>query len=335
MCSKVAELIQTNGTKAVTISTIKDDEKAPLAAGRLRLVPKEDLTQIIRNAIPTEERVELSILDVLELHTNKAFQTAYVPKDCHKAGTAGTASTSSFPEWLQLEVHVSIQLPLNETETDKPIDLHFRSQPFQRAQLLNGKTNKETQVKVDNDNGEEAGVQPYERQGRVDFWSLNGGPFAQHVTLARGDSKFAKAVIRRMERRKITIALVCHAHANISDHQKTGFKGWFGGGSSNNSKKQEETTPPVNLGKIILETKDLLDHGCIVGEFPLLGTGKRNVGGKLRLSIRTGVSFLDGNIFSPSISSENPLDDLPLYADALKFAVVKKPDADETTSKDQ
>ena len=308
-CSKVAKLLEAKETKAITVTIAgQNDGNAP--AGTLRRMPEEDLAQIIQSATdPSEARVEISILDFMELHKNKSFQTKFMPKNKNKA--------AALPEWLQLEAHVSIQLPLSESESDKPIDLHFRSPPFELSKFLETVKGGKTQGPVN------------ECEGRIDFWSeaAVSDPSAsahdglQYVTLARGDSKLAKSVIRRMERRKINIALYCHPHANPSP--KSGFKAWFKGGSS--KKENKDAPPPVHLGKIILETKDLLDHGCIVGELDLLGNAKKLVGGKVRLCIRTGVPFDGSAIVAPlpKETNEAPLEVLPAYTEALKFSVNK------------
>jgi hypothetical protein len=330
LCSKVTALVQTKGSKAVTIATEgKADGQAP-AAGSLRLLP-DDLKAIIRKATsPTEERVECCILDAMELHTNKAFQTL----------GQNSKLSKNLPDWIQLETHISIHLPLNETETDKPIDLYFYSKPIERQTFWDSVHDKDNQSLVP--------VEQWSKRGRIAFATSKDGVDAndpegssQYLTLARGDSKFAKTLVRRMGSRKIVIAVHCHAHPGPLTNQQgsSKLKGWFGGGKLKQD-PNKDNMEPLNLGKVVLETKELLEQ-TIVGEYPLLGNGKRQVGGKLRLCIRTGVPFdedlvdaaenMDCSVGSEALQSE----ELPLYSGALKFSVTKEaqpPDNDETSA---
>lgn len=275
ICRKMAQRIKTLGSKSVTITTETDRKET------LRLLP-EDLTDTIHAATdPTEQRIEVSILqlDISELTTNKVYQ------DRIRQGTAQS---------IRYDVHVSIQVPLAESEIDHPINLVFRSSP----------------TPVNSDSGE---------PNRIKFDGR------QYVTLVRGESKFAKLILRRLERRKITILVDCHFFETSSHRNKR--SAWFGGKMT---LEHDESKEPLNLGKVVLETRTLLDHGCIVGTFPLLGTGKRHVGGTVDLCIRTGVSFTinrlpDGVSTMPTTSTRTSrLQSLPEYAGALKFSLAKE-----------
>jgi hypothetical protein len=323
LCRKVATLVRTKGSKAVTITT-EGKEDGPAAAGSLRLLP-EDLTDVIRTATdPTDERVECCILDVMELHVNKSFQTL-----------GKNSKLSNVPDWIQLETHVSIQLPLNVTETDKPINLYFYSRPIERQIFWDSVRDNDKDRQQELDSGiSQSPEDEWSKRGRVAFASSKDGNGSnavaeeshQYLTLARGDSKFAKTLLRRMERRKITVTVHCHQHHGPSANQSAAnnkLKGWFGGGKGKQDSK--DAMEPLSLGKVVLETKDLLEHCCIVGEYPLIGNGKRPVGGKLRLCMRTGVPF--GGLLdtgdAAGISVDTKASDLPLYSEAMKFSVTK------------
>eukprot|EP00934_Nitzschia_sp_Nitz4_P005929 Nitzschia sp. Nitz4//scaffold127_size64804//31668//33866//NITZ4_006177-RA/size64804-processed-gene-0.18-mRNA-1//1//CDS//3329534753//5919//frame0 len=185
-------------------------------------------------------------------------------------------SKLSLSDRSHIQVHVSIQLPVSEQEQDSSIDITL-----------------------------EAPAPPIDSEDPLRFTT----PTHTVSSLERGDSKFAKLLLRRMERRKIVMTL------NHIVKPAPVSKGWFGGG------KQEEVPPPTALGKVTLETKELLFNRCIVGDFPILGGGKRPVGSSLRLCIRTGIPFDPSAVVQPK--TMNLSASLPAYA-GLTFALNKE-----------
>ncbi len=292
ICAKTAELVTKKGSKAVTIETGQTTGRLE----RLRWLP-EDLTEIIENATdPLEERVEISVLDISELHANKVLQARL---------------QNSTADWIHVDAHVSIQLPLTESETEKAVELIFRSTPIAVSTLL-ARGNNDYEIK-----GEKSGCNnPLENELYMDDHVDCRFDDRQYVTLARGDSKFAKNVLRRMERRKITITISCHSVMNPS--KPNNAKKWFGLTKKTES-QSDELLEPLNIGKVVLETRSLLDHNCIVGAFHLLGNGKRHAGGIVRLCIRTGVPF-DGSRRREQ-QYDTGLDCLSVYSAAMKLAI--------------
>jgi hypothetical protein len=225
-CANAATLIEEKGSGAVMVS-----RKASAIC-----ILEDDVMGIVGNAMdPSDERLEVSILDVLSLQENSSLSKVIKGKDTIESKTCPI-----------LRVSVTIQLPLNEHETDKSIDLTFEP----------------TSSSVEED---------AELKYRFETSS-------QYVNLPRGDTRFAKTVLRRMERKHVQI---CVYHVVPVEKPK----GWFGMPSSS------EKIAPVLLGKVVLDLKDLLTTNCIAGDFPLVGRGSKPAGGIVRLCLRTGVPF--------------------------------------------
>lgn len=298
LCKKVMEVIETRGTTDV-VSITRPDKSEPAPVGSLRSMP-EDATGVVARAIdPTEERVELTVVDLLEMDQNKFLATAVKGLD-----------------WIQLEIHVCIQLPFSETETEKPMDIYFQSKPFQLSPFLQGADESDH----------------WNPKGRVEVTTSSTGtsadpsteaPKSHYLSLERGESKFAKTLVRRMDRRKITLSVQCHASEDPSLTEAK-RKSWFGG--KKKAVTDEVPKEALQLGKVVLETKFLLSEcPCLLSDLPLLGNGKRSVGGRLRFCFRTGTSF--GTSSSPTAPASHhappSIAELPLYSD-LKFAVNPK-----------
>jgi hypothetical protein len=302
LCGKVMDVVETRGTKAISITRTRTKQE-PVPAGSLRCLP-DDLDVLVHRAMdPIEERVEVAIIDLMDLHMNKVF-----------ASMKPISPTTTKPcQWVRVDVHVSIQLPSSETETEKPIDVYFHSEPFEVCTFLQEGETRQEKERLPEDG--------WRKQGRVELTATTAN--AQHessryITLERGESTFAKTLIRRMERRKITVSVLCHQVDDPNDPVLVKRKGWFG---SNKKKPEEQSKEPLNLGKVVLETKNLLqDCPCIVKDCPLLGNGKREVGGRLRLCIRTGIPF--GSTVRVN-ETRTSLASIPLYSD-LSFSVNKE-----------
>jgi hypothetical protein len=290
LCRKVMEVIQTRGTKALSITTPGPPHPG---GGSLRCLP-DDLSELVYRATdPSEERLEVSMIDMIDLQTNKFLAAA-------EKSASSTGDCSGF-QWVKFDVHVCIQLPSNDSETEKPVEVRFHSKPYQLSSFLN--------------EGERKGLpedhcSKHIRTELLATTTYSQQEFSHYVSFERGDSPFAKTLVRRMERRKITISVSCHSVDDPSDPTVGKRKGWFGGGKK---KTEENPKEPIILGKVILDTKHFLQEcPCIVGEYPLQGTGKREVGGRLRLCIRTGIPF---GTTSRSAATLKPISlaTLPLY----------------------
>lgn len=88
---------------------------------------------------------------------------------------------------------------------------------------------------------------------------------------ARGSTRFAKLLARRLQRRRVTVDVY-----HVPEKKKL---------LSRSSNK-------TLLGSAVLELKDLLTSNYIAGEFPLLDVTRRHeCGGHVRVAIRTGAPF--------------------------------------------
>jgi len=294
LCTNAVDVIQTRGTQAVTITA----PVPPAGGGSLRCLP-DDLSELVYwGTDPTEERVEVSMFDMIDLHTNKCLAALQKSTSC--------AGGSTGFQWVKFGVHVCIQLPSTEHDTETPVDVRFHSKAVELSSFMQEGERKRCQANL-----------PRKRL-RTELVSTTTNlqqESSQYVTFERGDSAFAKMLVRRMERRKITISVSCHAVDDPNDPTIGKRKGWFGGGKKRNEENPKE---PISLGKFVLDTKYLLHNcPCIVGEYPLQGTGKREVGGRLRICIRTGIPF--GTTFRATTEKAVSVATLPLYPN-LAFA---------------
>jgi len=329
LCNKIINVIETRGTQSVSIktspptttttTTTTPETNSPTGILRnLRCLP-EDLTELAYQAInPVEERIEVSIVDLIDLHTNKSL-IAY-----NKSSTnSSTSSSSDGSQWVRLEVHVSVQLPSTESETETPIDLRFDSEAFLLSTLLQ---KEEAELK-------RLSEEEWKKRGRMELTLRvpnSKVPSSQHyITFDRGNTSFLKTLVRRMERRKIAISVLLQEAENPTTKGKGG---WFSGGNNKKKKSDEPPKELASLGKITFETRRLLeDCPCIVGDYPLLGGGKREVGGRLRLCIRTGISFGSSAVaaarMTTTTSSSSIVNTLPVHPQ-LMFSLNKDPDTD-------
>ena len=257
-------------------------------------------TFLQKGADPTEERLEISLLDVRGLKANKTMQK--IIKGGLEEQQEGNTnnSRSSF-----LRVTVTLQLPPSEEESDKTIDLTLESEECTEL----------------------------EREENEICYHFQGSHYANLPV--RGNSRFAKKMLHRMERRRVQIAI--HYVPVIKQQQK----GWIGGMMKNNSEQHNTNNndSTVLLGMVVLNLKDLLTSNCVAGDFPLTrssGSSSKTVGGTAGLCLRTGVPF-DPEKTTLSVIEEkqearnrlgSPL--LP-YEDAIVFPFLENSEAPESS----
>jgi hypothetical protein len=95
---------------------------------------------------------------------------------------------------------------------------------------------------------------------------------SQYLNAERGSTRFAKLLVRRIGRKRITFDVF---HVSVK-------KGIF-------SRSSEENL----LGTAVVELKDLLRTNVIAGDFPLFDVTRRHeLGGFLRIAIRTSSPFV-------------------------------------------
>ena len=108
---------------------------------------------------------------------------------------------------------------------------------------------------------------------------------SQYIHAERGFSRFAKQFVRRLARRRCVAVEVFYSRT-------IAMKGMF----STSSKTEE-----ILLGSAGLELTALQEKNCIAIDLPLL-EARREVGGSVRLAIRSGSPFFD----TPSKHSDDP-----------------------------
>lgn len=196
-------------------------------AGNLREIQEDDLTFIGKTMDPKEERIEVCVMECVELGTNK-----------HLRQVLGIAQDFTGDIRLPASgaIHVRATVPLPASVDHPEDDVLLAYEPKNQAE---------------------------------------GGSYVFHesqfVTAERGSSRFVKLLLRRVGRRKITFNV---EYTSVK-------KGVF-----SSSKKEH------SLGTAVVELKDLLKTNAIAGDFSLLdATRRQEVGGRLRIAIRTGHPF--------------------------------------------
>uniref|UniRef100_A0A6U6FQC5 Uncharacterized protein n=1 Tax=Odontella aurita TaxID=265563 RepID=A0A6U6FQC5_9STRA len=232
-CGEATKTVETNGSKSVVLA------RSGEATNMLKINDDEDF--VGSTSDPTDERLEVAILSLVDIHENKIYQK--MQKEAKKASAGGS---DKMEVKLCLRVDVVIQLPPNEKKSDENINLSFLPLESSRGAAT------------------------------VDF-----AP-SQFVTLPRGKSQHAKIIQRRIGRKRIQIS-VLHVHIP-SEKPSSWLKSW-------SSKPSEEEKEPVLLGRVVLELKDFLIKNAIAGDFKLIDSGKRELGGMLRLGLQVGAPF--------------------------------------------
>jgi len=246
-CLRASKVIKTEGSKAVKLST--DTESG------LQCLP-DDIVEFIESSSFSSSSslngsLEVSVLQCLELHKNKAMQK-YISKQQPQKG-----QTTKMKWCPELEVDVKLQLPTSEGS--QHVHLMFDS-------------SESTSSKHSSD-------------GTFEYRFEN----AQSIPIPRGDTRQAKTIIRRMETKKVQINVSVKPPADKKSEEKSSW--FFPRGKSEPSEeKNNGGRHHQHLGKVTLELKDLLTRNCIAGDYPLQINSK-DVGGVLRLCLRTDKPF--------------------------------------------
>jgi len=198
-------------------------------------------------AVSSDMRLEFAILDVRNLHQNKNWQKLF-DVDPSAAKIENNVKNSNYT----IRANVTVQLPPSMADVESCIELSFEALPTEKREL----------------NDEELAFPSNE---------------SQYVDLPRGDSKYAKLILKRMERRRIQINLY---HIPVEEKAK----GWIGS-FSKTSVPSDRGKSPTHLGKVVLDLKKLLSKNSIAGDFPLMTSNTRVAGGIVGLSVRTGAPF--------------------------------------------
>mmetsp|Transcript_2270 Transcript_2270/g.3316 ORF Transcript_2270/g.3316 Transcript_2270/m.3316 type:complete len:817 (+) Transcript_2270:199-2649(+) len=310
-CQHIIKLIQTKKSSNVVAISRK-------TSTQMRVLDDDIVQFINKQSTSTDTRLQVSILQVCNMEENKPLQRVLHKKEKEskiKSMATTIEDDTALPK-PSIRIHVNIHLPPNETETDKSIDFTFEPS-----------SNSSADISSDDVHGDDAiGTTTSSQKLQYKFDTTTGDDY---VDLPRGDSKYAKSIVRRMERKRIQVSVLYVPPAPVKKS-----KGWFGrrsSSSSNNSGSDDkkDSTEPVLLGKVYLELKGLLAQNCIVGDYPLASGSGRLAGGTIRLGLRTGVPFVVEE--STGMPSEETMtmdmahgaaEDMPLY-DAMSFTLSK------------
>ena len=202
----------------------------------LRMVRNDGLSFVGKAIDSAEQRIEISILELLHLQTNRNLREILNIAKGEKVEIPADAS---------IRIHMTVQLPPSAEAPDDNIELEYRS-----ASLMNG--------------------------------IFVFGP-SQYVTVERGSSRFAKLVARRMTRKRITIEV----------YYVSPKKGLF-----------SRSTVEKLVGTATIKLSDLLQTNVIAGDFPLMDKRQHELGGCLRVAIRTGTSFAESNERNPESEAQ-------------------------------
>ena len=214
-----------------------------------KTIVNDDLSFIHDSVDPSDERLEIAFLGASNIHDNRHLKKALRQRTKELQQQQKDKTTSSVSPEInpKIRIDVTIQLPPSENESDGNIQFSIEPTPI---------------------NGKEG--------------SYQAEPCSKYIDLPRGKSKYAKTILRRMERKRIQFAVVY-----VPPSAK---KGIFGLGSS--KKTKDATSLESSLGVVSFELKEFLQNRSIAGEFPIMDTMRRNeLGGSIRVGIRTGIPF--------------------------------------------
>jgi len=113
--------------------------------------------------------------------------------------------------------------------------------------------------------------------------------FSKFLNVPRGESRYARMILRRLSRKRIEISLCMQLRKTAQQAEASSSGGLFGFRRA----PEAPTETHVVLGKVSIELKPLLETNHIVGDFPLMDSksARRPAGGALRLGLRSGRPF--------------------------------------------
>lgn len=216
----------------------------------LRRILDCDLAFVGESCDPSESRIEMSILELINLQSNKRLreQLGIVPV------SDPDELVLTMPDVDSIRVVMSVQLPGNADAADDSV----QTLTFNANSLRDGNR------------------------------TYAFGP-SQFIHAERGISRFAKQFARRLARRRCVAIEVFYLRVTVT-------KGLF-----SSSTKTEE----ILLGSAGLELTALQDKNFIAIDLPLV-EARREVGGLVRLAIRSGMPFCEtSNIIGGSVKEES------------------------------
>ena len=304
-CTKASNIVEGRGVQALQVAR---SNKTGLMYAKTR--EDESFNDMMTNLVEkagntdhTDERLEIAVLNVRGVKENSNLEKLlkHQKRD----------NTPKYP--FSIRVHMAVQLPPNEQETDKPTELEFESSTINP-----------------NESNDESGGET--KQNIPDCYHFDE---SQYVNLPRGtNDSYAKILRRRIERNKKIQISVYH----VPKPMKKG--GWLK--SFVKSSKDEELPAPTLLGKATVEMQAILTRRCLlIGELHLMnGSGTKTLGGTLSLCVRTGVPFAteatepQNNLKNDEGDSSTSSAELLPY-DVMTFALKQQPGEQTTTESAQ
>jgi hypothetical protein len=217
-------------------------------SGGGKRILNDDLSFIINSVDSSDERLEIAFLGASNIQDNKHLKKALRQrmKELQRQQKDKDASVA-LEVTPRIRIDVTIQLPPSENESDGNIQFAIEPKP---ADGKEGCYQAETPSK--------------------------------YIDLPRGKSKYAKTILRRMERKRIQFAVVYVP--------PTAKRGLFGLAGKNTKEAASQTES--SLGIVSFELKDFLQNRSVAGEFPIMDSMRRNeLGGSIKVGIRTGMPF--------------------------------------------
>ena len=266
MCRKATREIEKDGSGAMSSVSVDRETK-------LLLLKEDDVIGIVESGTASlNGALEVSVLEVLGLHENKAMQRFITKQREQLRGQCPV-------------IEVTVKLPQQS-------NLIFRPSAFRECERRQSSFSDRSQDK------------PKKKESGRDTTPFFRYAFeeSQTVLFPRGDSRAAKAVPGKLEIKKVQISVV--AKVPPPPAEEDGGRWSFFSSSpartpaENATSAAGDSNPAATLGKVTLELKGLLTRNCIAGDFPLV-LNSEEYGGRVRFCLRTDAPFDQSQFRSP------------------------------------
>lgn len=271
-CRKVMAIVESKGSMAIKWPLPKPAKlDSPHFDDAQEFVSK--MIQKVTTPDSLNGRLEVSVLEVLSMNENKTILKLLKKRQKELVGAPKNNEAKELKDanlYKQIQVDVKVQLPPGiesantESKSEVPAPLSSTCTLLPQG---SGEPEEDSSTAAQETNQSLV----FEDSARS-FW------------LPRGESNKEKALLRRLERKKIEFHLVYNPNIVVKSSKTAEKASWFW--NSSDKKPTKEALATTNLGKVVVELKDLLHRNCIAGDFPLVVNSK-SVGGIVRLCVRT------------------------------------------------
>jgi len=290
-CETAMREIKTNGSNTVTMSARPDDD----ATSKLFLL-QNDVVELVERgtnaaaAIKTadnsssspEEKfaLEVAVMGIFNMHQNEKLNKLLGKK----VKETGDTRSDYCPN---LRIDAKVHLPLNPDNPSQPVHLDFSP----TSSYKSGESYQYT-------------FEPSHECSR------------RQLDLPEKDSKQAKTLLRRFETKTLQFS-VYYTHRQYETKREATKTSWFFGRTTQTDVELESSSEKdILLGKTSIELRQLLSRKCIAGDFPLTAVNAKDIGGTIRVSIRT-TAILDVNCFTGILDGSLPV--LEAYKNGILF----------------